>query len=275
MAVKLPALQWYPGDWRKDPGIQALSYEERGVWFELLMLMHDCDDRGKLILNGNPITNHRLGIMLRLTEDEISQHISQFISLGVASVCETTGAVMCRRMVRDEDKRKKLSGYGRLGGNPEFEKGKSNPYHKPTDKPLDKPTDKPNITPSSSSSSSSSEESVVPTSGTHKPRNRFVPPTAEEVRAYCKEIGFELDAEKFVAHYNASGWKRGKQQTPITNWKGCVQTWRTNERSTPVPTQPYFPELKELPDEPAPKNTKPVEFTMEQFDAEIKRLANK
>ena len=121
----------------------------------------------------------------------------------------------------------------------------------------------------------STEDSIVPTSGTPKPRNRFVPPTAEEVRAYAKEIGFELDAEKFVAHYNASGWKRGKQQTPITNWKGCVQTWRTNERSTPVPTQPYFPELKELPDEPAPKNTKPVEFTMEQFDAEIKRLANK
>lgn len=151
-------MQWYPGDWRKDPGVQALSYEERGVWFELLMLMHDCEQRGKLILNGKPIENHRIGLMLRLTEGEISHHISQLISLGVASLCEETGALMCRRMVRDDEKRSKLSDYGKLGGNPAFKKGKDNPYHKPPHKPPhkpeDKPEDKPNISPSSSSSSS-------------------------------------------------------------------------------------------------------------------------
>jgi hypothetical protein len=87
----------------------------------------------------------------------------------------------------------------------------------------------------------------VPTSGTSTRRNRFVPPTAEEVRAYAKEIGFDIDAEKFVAHYNASGWKRGKQQTPITNWKGCVQTWRTNERSTPINARPAPGNYDHLP----------------------------
>lgn len=150
--MKLPSMQWYPGDWRKDPGVQSLSYEERGIWFELLMLMHDCEPRGKLMLNGQKISHERVGFMLRLTEDRISQAISQFISLGVASVCEDTGAVMCRRMVRDEQKREKLSGYGKMGGNPAFEKGKDNPYHKPQDKPSHKPTPKPNISPSSSTS---------------------------------------------------------------------------------------------------------------------------
>ena len=61
----------------------------------------------------------------------------------------------------------------------------------------------------------------------------------------------------------------------MKDWKAAVRNWRSSDRSTPVSTQPYFPELKELPDEPAPKNTKPVEFTMEQFEAEIKRLANR
>ncbi len=234
--MKLPAMQWYPGDWRKDPGVQALSYEERGVWFELLMLMHDCEQRGKLILNGKAIENHRIGLMLRLTEDEISHHISQLISLGVASLCEETGALMCRRMVRDEEKRNKLSEYGKKGGNPAFERGKDNPYYKPTNKPLHKPEYKPNISPSSSSSSSISlEDKSVPTSGTTPtPRKRFTAPTPDEVRAYGKEIGFDIDAEAFIAHYGASGWKRGRQQTPITNWKQCVITWRSNQRSTPV-----------------------------------------
>ena len=43
---KLPALQFYPGDWRKDLGVQSLSFHDRGVWFEMLMLMHDSENRG-------------------------------------------------------------------------------------------------------------------------------------------------------------------------------------------------------------------------------------
>ena len=72
----------------------------------------------------------------------------------------------------------------------------------------------------------------MPTSGTTKPRNRFVPPTAEEVRAYCKEIGFELDAEKFCDYYAAKGWVVGK--SPMKDWKAAVRNWRSSERSTPV-----------------------------------------
>jgi hypothetical protein len=41
--TKLPALQWYPADWRKDPGVQALSLHDRMVWFEMLMLMHESE----------------------------------------------------------------------------------------------------------------------------------------------------------------------------------------------------------------------------------------
>jgi hypothetical protein len=177
MGAKLPAMQWYPGDWRKDPGVQALSYEERGVWFELLMLMHDCEDRGKLMLNGKPIEHKRLSVMLRLTEGEITEHITQYITLGVASVCPDTGALMCRRMVRDEQKRATNAANGGKGGNPAFQKGKDNPYYNRLDNRQDNPTDNrednPKISPSSSSSSSSSiqthtEPSAVPASVSEK-----------------------------------------------------------------------------------------------------------
>ena len=53
----LPALQFYGGDWRKDPGIQALNYFDRGVWFEMLLMMHESEDRGKLVLNGRATPN--------------------------------------------------------------------------------------------------------------------------------------------------------------------------------------------------------------------------
>ena len=38
MTKKLPSMQFYPGDWRKDPGVQALDFESRGIWFEILSL---------------------------------------------------------------------------------------------------------------------------------------------------------------------------------------------------------------------------------------------
>ena len=31
--MKLPAIQFYPGDWHKDQGVQALDLTQRGAWF--------------------------------------------------------------------------------------------------------------------------------------------------------------------------------------------------------------------------------------------------
>lgn len=182
--MKMPAMQFYPGDWRRDPGVQALTYEERGIWFEILCLMHECEPRGKLVLNGRPIDDERLARMLGVPYEKISQPISQnenrlmprlmeglisqpisqilnqLVTLGVASRDEN-GALVCRRMVRDEAKRSKLSDFGKKGGNPAFAKGKDNPYHKPKKNlayaEAYQGCDKPNISPSSSSSSSSSD----------------------------------------------------------------------------------------------------------------------
>ena len=54
-------------------------------------------------------------------------------------------------------------------------------------------------------------------------RKRFVPPTVDEVRAYCEERRNCIDAQAFIDHYSASHWMRGK--TEIKDWKACVRTW--------------------------------------------------
>lgn len=66
------------------------------------------------------------------------------------------------------------------------------------------------------------------TAHTRKRSSRFVPPTVEEVRAYCKERGNTVNAERFHAYYTASKWYRGK--TKITDWKACVRTWEQGEK---------------------------------------------
>lgn len=56
---------------------------------------------------------------------------------------------------------------------------------------------------------------------------RFVKPTVEEVRAYCKERNNNVDADKFITHYQSNGWKVGK--TSMKDWKAAVRTWEKND----------------------------------------------
>lgn len=56
------------------------------------------------------------------------------------------------------------------------------------------------------------------------PRTRFVPPTVEEVKAYCSERKNTVDAERFFDFYSANGWKQGRGK-PIVDWKAAVRTW--------------------------------------------------
>ena len=63
-----------------------------------------------------------------------------------------------------------------------------------------------------------------------KPFKKFIPPTAEQVAEYCKERSNSVSAEKFINHYEANGWVRGK--TKIKDWKACVRTWEQNKSSS-------------------------------------------
>jgi hypothetical protein len=63
--------------------------------------------------------------------------------------------------------------------------------------------------------------------------NKFIKPTIEEVKSYCKEIIFNLDAEKFCDHYDSNGWLVGKN--PMKDWKASVRTWKRNSSKFETP----------------------------------------
>ncbi len=113
---KLPAIHWYVGDWRKDPGVQALNYEHRGVWFEILMLMWESEFRGKLLLNGAAMPDEALARLLGLPIEQTQQTVSTLLAYGVASREADTQALYCRRLVREEQERREKVAAGRAGG---------------------------------------------------------------------------------------------------------------------------------------------------------------
>ena len=51
----------------------------------------------------------------------------------------------------------------------------------------------------------------------------FVPPTIEMVRDYCKEKGYHVDPEIFMAYYDSKGWVVGKG--PMKSWTRAVAYW--------------------------------------------------
>lgn len=65
----------------------------------------------------------------------------------------------------------------------------------------------------------------------NRSRKRFTAPTVEEVSAYCRERGNSVDPQHFVAHYEANGWKVGRN--PMKDWKAAVRTWERNSYDNP------------------------------------------
>ena len=54
------------------------------------------------------------------------------------------------------------------------------------------------------------------------------PPTLEEVTAYCRERGNEIDPERFISYYEQRGWTLSKGQ-PMKDWKSAVRYWERND----------------------------------------------
>lgn len=82
---------------------------------------------------------------------------------------------------------------------------------------------------------------------------KFVPPTAEEVRAYCLEKHFDnFDPDYFVAYYEASDWKKGNN-VKVQNWKALAKQWNLkswNNNKAPPPKKAdritFFDDLKDV-----------------------------
>lgn len=64
-------------------------------------------------------------------------------------------------------------------------------------------------------------------------RMRFTPPTLENVRVYCQEKGYDVDAERFIDFYESKGWMVGKNR--MKDWKAAVRNWARQERQEKKP----------------------------------------
>lgn len=58
-------------------------------------------------------------------------------------------------------------------------------------------------------------------------KRRFTQPTPEMVTRYAESIGYCLNGQRFVDHYESVGWKVGRN--PMKDWQAVVRTWKQRD----------------------------------------------
>lgn len=127
--MSTPWLKFYPTDWRADPALRMCSLAARGLWMEMLCIMHEASPYGSLRVNGRPVTERQLS---SLAGGEVGDLLTELEDAGVFSR-EADGTIFSRRMQRDAEKTAKDKANGRKGGNPALIEGVN-----PPDNGLDK-----------------------------------------------------------------------------------------------------------------------------------------
>ncbi len=126
-----PWFKFYAPDWRADPALRMCSLAARGLWMEMLCLMHEAAPRGSLLVNGAPVTDRQLAALAGSTPREVTACLSELEEAGVFS--RDSGVIFSRRMRRDTEKAERDKANGKGGGNPRL-KGEDNGGVNPRDK---------------------------------------------------------------------------------------------------------------------------------------------
>lgn len=101
-----PWFKFYPRDWRADEELRICSLAARGLWIELLALMHVAKPYGHLLINGQAPTDAQIAVLTGCPSDQITALSGELESSGVFSRTRA-GVIYSRRMVRDEKRRLK------------------------------------------------------------------------------------------------------------------------------------------------------------------------
>lgn len=105
MGHELPWLKFYPRDWRGDQALRVCSIAARGLWMEMLCVMHESSPYGYLTINGRPLKDDDLARLAGTDLSTAQQAMAELEAAGVFSR-DRNRVIYSRRMTRDEKRRK-------------------------------------------------------------------------------------------------------------------------------------------------------------------------
>lgn len=114
---KYPFMKFFPSDWRSDPALRMCSVAARGLWMEMLCLMHEAEPKGSLVVNGRALSESQLAALAGMSPDGLAALMNELETAGVFSR-DADRTIFSRRMRRDVEKAARDFANGKSGGNP-------------------------------------------------------------------------------------------------------------------------------------------------------------
>ena len=265
---KQPAFQFYPGDWMKDPMLRRCSIAARGLWIDLLCLMHEMPTRGALRdEDGAAWSIPDAACAVTGGSEELVQEL---IDKKVLRVAERSRVLFSARMIRERsiNNKKRWNGYhgGEAKANAKQNRGK------PPSKTLAKPKQKRG---SSSSSSTSVKEPPKPPA-----KRGAVSAWVDALWAVATPLARERSSRQEVEEKaRRLGSKRPSIEVAVgayERWKQCDE-WRKDDGEY-VPALHRWIQRRKWEDAPAAKaSTRPEidDLSPQQrasLEAETRRL---
>ncbi len=201
--------------------IEEMPNGKEYILFYLKLLLESIDHEGALRFSETvPYNEQMLSVITNTNIDIVRSAMKMFIELKMMDICDDQTIYMAEvdKLIGSETewaRKKRLYreqqlalGEGTIGGQKRTLSDKSKSIEIEKDKETEK------------------EKKDSP--------KRFVPPSLEEVQAYCTERGNGIDAQAFIDFYASKGWMVGK--TKMTDWKAAVRTWESRNRKQSRPT---------------------------------------
>ena len=199
------------------------------VWFKILMLAGTVNDSGNIYLTKDiPYTEQMLATLFNRPLPLVQLALRTFEQFEMIETVNDIIHVSNWEKYQNVDRLNEIREYNRIAKRRQREKQKllidvndmsmtSQPCHD-TDIDIDKEIDI-DIPPILSN------DNISPK--TQKPGKK-IPPTLEEVQAYCLENNKYIDPEAFWNYYNSNGWRVGKN--PMKDWHSAIATWERNDK---------------------------------------------
>lgn len=223
----LPNIPLYIGDWEKDCNV--LSLEAEAAWLRIIF---------KMFTNGKQSTykipTKGLQNLWRCSSEKVEEIIQELIDFDICKIEIEDRFVQFTS--RRYEKENKISDIRREAVSSRKDRTKSlqSTYKKDTKHIQNNENENEN----ENDIVSNNENNIVSDNendlefleeifSKKKRRSRiFVKPTIEEIEEYCKERGNSVNPVVFFNHYEAKGWKIGKNS--MKNWKAAIITWEAN-----------------------------------------------
>lgn len=113
--TKRPAFQFYPNDWMSHAALRMCSIQARGLWMDMMCIMHGCDPYGHLMVFGKQMNADMLAKRVGESPAVVAELMMELEQLGMFAFTED-GTVYSPRMVRDEATRNSRAEGGKKGG---------------------------------------------------------------------------------------------------------------------------------------------------------------